>query len=121
MPYEIKLVEQSGYFLMTLLGELTIAEHDEFRTDVVKKISETGFNRLLIDASRASPKMSVFDDFKYTSSHLSRLPFNLRTAIVHGADETERYKFIENVAQNRGVNIRVFANVTVALSWLNES
>ena len=37
---------------------------------------------------------------------------------VHRADQTERYRFIEDVASNRGVNLRTFTDEADALGWL---
>lgn len=54
--------------------------------------------------------MSVFDDYEYTSDHQSLFPADLCNAIVHHPYQGERFKFIEIVAVNRGVDIKVFAD-----------
>ena len=64
------------------------------------------------------PQKTILDDFEFTSCHNSLLPPSFCAAIVHRADQTERYRFIENVAINRGFNMRTFLDEAEALGWL---
>ena len=120
MAYTIDRVEDGGVVHVTLEGVLTKRDHDEFRAQVVAAINETGWSRVLIDARRADPKMSVADDFEFTKDHRALLPIQLRSAILHRPDEAGRYGFIENVAVNRGVNLRAFSDEAEARTWLGE-
>ncbi len=62
--------------------------------------------------------MSVFDDFEFTQEHQSS-PLRLgRIAVIYRADESERFRFIENVAVNRDENLKVFTDPDEAISWL---
>jgi hypothetical protein len=121
LAYEVELIEYGNFVRLTLWGVLTRTDHEEFRAKARSALAETGWAKVLIDTTGADPEMSLTDDFKFTSGHQSQLPPNLRTAIVHRADETARYRFIENVAINRGVNIRTFTDKTEALAWLLDS
>ena len=118
MAYEIELVENGSYVRLTLVGAVTRVEHEEFRDKGVALLAESDWDKVLIDVTRSVHGMTVFDDYEFTSRHRTRLPLNLRAAIVHRSDQIERYKFIEDVAFNRGVGIRTFTDETKALGWL---
>ena len=118
MTYKVELSEEGDYVRIILLNQLTRTEHEDFRAKALSAIDETGWDKVLIDATSASPKMSFTDDYDFTRELQSHLPINLNTAIVHCAHEAERYQFIEDVAINRGVNLRTFTNESEALNWL---
>ena len=81
-------------------------------------VVQNGWDKLLIDAVNAKPKMSVLDDFEFTRNHQMHFPASLRTAIIHHPDATEGFGFIENVGQNRGMFLKLFTDQTQALVWL---
>ena len=120
MAYKIELMEDGNYVRLTLERVLTRKDHEEFRVKALTALTDTGWTKVLIDATRADPKMSVFDDYEYTSDHQSHLPPKLRTAIIYRAEEEKKFKFIENVAFNRGVGIRIFTGENQALAWLHD-
>ena len=118
LAYKIELMEDGNYVRLTLGSVLTKKDHEEFRAKALAALADTGWSKVLIDTRQADPEMSIFDDYKFTSDHQSHLPPELRTAIVYHVDEAKRYQFIEDVALNRGVNIRTFTDETQALTWL---
>ena len=118
LGYEIELVEDGYYVRLKLVSEVTRVDHEELRAKGVSVLAETGWAKALIDVTRAAPEMTVSDDYQFTSGHKTRLPLKFRAAIVHRADQTKRYQFIEDVAVNRGVKIRKFTDEAEALGWL---
>ena len=94
-----------------------MAEHEEARTKALDSLSSEGWTRLLVNACAVEP-LSVREDFEFTSDHAMQFDPRIRTAIIHSADEAERFRFIENVATNRGVQMRAFLEESEALDWL---
>ena len=72
----------------------------------------------MVDARRIDPIKSAFDDFEFTADHLYAHPPLVRIAVLHHANQSERFRFIENVAVNRGLNLRVFTDSAEAINWL---
>ena len=118
MAHSIELVKDANYVRLSLVGELTGADHKIARADAVLALSENGWDKLLIDAVHAKPKMSVVDDLTFTRDHQLHFPASLRTAIIHHPKATEGFRFIENVGQNRGMFIKRFTDQIQALDWL---
>jgi hypothetical protein len=115
------MVEDGSYVRLTLAGVVTRVDHEEFRDKGVALLAENDWDKVLIDVTRLVHGMKTYDDYEFTSGHQTRLPLNLRIGIVHRTDQTERYKFIEDVAFNRGVGIRTYTDETEALIWLLDS
>ena len=118
MAYRIELVEEKEYLRATLEGAVSRAEHEEFRAAALTALKGAGWWSILIDVTGATPEMSWADDFEYTSGHQAQLPPRLRTAILHAPEAAEKFRFVENVALNRGVNMRAFVDEAAALAWL---
>ena len=118
MTYEVELFEDLKYIGVVFTDEMTREEHEKARTEAIQALAENGWQRLLVDARQILAKMSVLDDFKFTQEHRSTLLQSVRTAVIHRAEETERFRFIENVAVNRGVPMKVFLDPEEAIEWL---
>ena len=120
MPYNAEAVSNAGYVRLELIGEITRQELEVARANAGETLKQNGWKRLLIDATNATPKMSVVDDFEFTQEHNTHLPVNLRTAIVHSPGEVDQFQFIEDVGRNRGMDMTLFDDQMEALHWLLE-
>ena len=121
MPHRIEVIEHRKYVRLTFLGVLSRADHETARADAAAALAQNAFSKLLIDTLLAEPKMTTGDDYEFTGEHQLHLPTDLRTAIVHPPDAAERFRFIENVAVNRGMNMKLFTEEHEALGWLLDS
>ena len=97
---------------------MTLAEHESGRNDAIRALNENQVDRLLVDARQIDAKMSVLDDFEFTNEHQSTSLASVRIAVVHRADESKRFKFIEDVSANRGGSMKTFTDEREAIDWL---
>lgn len=97
---------------------MTREEHEKGRDEAIRALAEKGWKRLLVDARLIHAKMSVLDDFEFTQEHQSTLLKSIRIAVIHRKDESDRFMFIENVAVNRGAQMKVFTDPEEAIHWL---
>ncbi len=118
MPYRIERDEEQRCVRVWLEGSVSRAEREEFRTAAVETLKEAGWWHILIDVTASEPGMSWADDFEYTAGHQGKLPPRLRTAILHPPEDTERFRFVETVALNRGMKMKGFVDEAAALAWL---
>ena len=121
MRHRIKLMKDSKYVRLELVGKLTRRDHETARAEAALAITENGWNKLLIDASLAEPEMSFVDDYYFTGNHKSHFSTDLCTAIVHRPNEIEKFQFIEDVGVNRGMSMKLFTDGRKALDWLLDS
>ena len=118
MAHQIDMIKQSHIVRLSLIGELTLADHDSARADAARSLVDNGWNKLLINAVQAEPRISAVEDYEFTTGHRSHLPADLHTAIVHRPGEIDKFQFIVNVGLNRGMNMKLFTEEPEAVDWL---
>ncbi|HET6600136.1 MAG TPA: hypothetical protein VFG60_09245 [Burkholderiaceae bacterium] len=100
---------------------LTRTELEDARVQTARLLAENGLVRLLIDGRQADMSaVSHLDVFEFTSGHAAELPSIglLRMALLVAEAQAEVARFVETVAQNRGVNLRLFFDVNEAQAWI---
>lgn len=75
---------------------------------------------LLVDLRQARAAFSTSDILDLTASHLERFPLGTRHAVVYAADTApaEDARFVETVAFNRGLQLRMYTDIAAARRWL---
>ena len=118
MQYEVVYVDDADYVSGTLTGDLTEKELNAARAEMNEQLAAKNCRRLLVDATRVPQMRSVFADFKFTAEHQTELPLGTSHAVVIQPEHEEHMQFVENVAQNRSVNLKLFTDKTEAIDWL---
>ena len=118
MPYTIEKLSDLECVSVVYSGRVTQKQHYESRDETNTILSETGWKKLMVDAANINAEMSLADDYQFTKEHPFALPIAIRMAILHHPDESERFGFIEDVARNRGANLKTFTDRAEALDWL---
>ena len=118
MPFEISIFKEGGYIRIRHYGEISVAEIGDARNAAIKKVLRHFIFKILVDVCEVTNKLSTLDAFSATSDHSKIKRPGLRGAIVAREDQMEDARFMENVAVNRGMNIRAFHDMERALSWL---
>ncbi len=120
IAYKLELVRDEEYVMVVYAGEVTKKAHEASRIEAMRALAANGWSRLLVDARLIDAKMSLFDDFKFTQEHQSSIPLSVRIVVIHRPNELERFRFIENVAVNRGIRMKVFTDPVEATNWLTD-
>ena len=110
--------KKAEYVSLTFTGKVTRAEQEKGRAAAVRVLSAKGLGKLVVDATRIESEVSIADEFEFTSEHKSSHGASVRIAVLYHRDEYERFHFIENVARNRGVNLKTFTDPNQANIWL---
>ena len=112
MAHTIELMKEEGYVRVVFSGEVTLDALTECRDEVKRVMADNRCRRLLGEGESALLRQSLAEEYEFTSEHRAHLP------LVAEADAAEYFRFVENVAQNRGVNQKVFLDRADALEWL---
>lgn len=118
MRYEVDFREHEGYVAGTFYGDVTEDDLRAARGEMNVHLSSNGCRRLLVDATEVTRMQSAPADFDFTAEHQSALPTGTRHAVLISAEHAERMQFVEDVAQNRHIDLQVFVDRDAALSWL---
>ena len=118
MPYDVVYVEEADYVMGTLSGEPTDEELKAARSEMKVQLTAYDCVKLLVDTTGLSGMRPIVDDFEFTAQHQSELPPGTSHAVVVQPKHKEHMQFVENVAQNRYVNLRLFTDKDQAIKWL---
>ena len=118
MPYNVVFADDARYVIGTLTGEITEDEIKAARVEMNALLVDHSCERLLVDATGLTRMLSFLTDFEFTADHKSELPPRTWHAVVIRPDQKEHMQFVENVAQNRAVNLKLFVDRDEAIHWL---
>ncbi len=118
MQFDVTYVENADYVCGTLKGEVTDADLASARSEMRSKLLDHDCKRLLVDTVGLSQLQSIISDFEFTTEHQTELPTGTRHAVVVNPKHTEHMQFVENVAQNRSINLKIFTERNEAIDWL---
>lgn len=107
--------------MLVYTGEVIENDFNNSRDEVELTLTNSGWNKLLVDATKGLSRASVIEDYKFVSDLRSRLPAGIRIALVLRPDQLGPSQFVEDVAQNRGLNLQLFEERSEALHWLLDS
>ena len=116
MSYEILIKQSEAYVILKHWGEINNQELSDGRNEALKKIDAFGYRNLLVDVQDVIPT-SLIDAFTFTTSHVEVLPEYLKIALLSRKDDQVAI-FAEAIAQNRGINMRMFHEKNAAVVWL---
>jgi hypothetical protein len=124
MSFTVNIVERPGYLHFKVTGTNT----EENVRGYLQQIHETCVARncsaILVEENLEGPTLSTLQIFQIASEGSVRSRFLVRRAAYvdinpeHAPADTQ---FVETVAVNRGMNVRVFATVPEAEAWLSSS
>jgi hypothetical protein len=77
-------------------------------------------NKLLLDITEVHANIFLADRYFFGEEMQIFAHYNLKVAVVCSLEQLDPQRFTEKVAQNRGVNLRVFKNVKDAEGWLSK-
>jgi hypothetical protein len=117
MPYTIEL-KDGRYIYVRHFGNMTADEINRARENFAEKARSTGCNRLLADTREAIADISTQENFAFASSHREYIPPQFKIAVVVHEKHRDEVEFAEDVAVNRGTNLRAFMDIDTALQWL---
>ena len=118
MPIRIEQIAEKGYILVDQTGEITVAEIDESRPRIRQSVAENGVLRVLVDVRGTANKLSTIEYFSVTERYVAEGFPRPRAALVCRPDQFGDVSFIESVAVNRGLPLKVFISEEEALQWL---
>lgn len=121
MTHKVCLIAADEFLQMTVEGTIALESSEQILRQIAQSCQHHDQHRVLVDATQLPEKsLSVIDLYQLGSS-LQAYGFGSehRIAILCSPGEsTQRGKFFELVAVNRGASVRVFQKREEALAWL---
>jgi len=107
----------SGYLRMKLAGRYSLPELREAIAAIGAEIDRAGHARVLVDFTGVQgdiPDIDRYETGVYAAEQLARIE---RVAVLSGRQQRVNH-FFEDVARNRGLQVRVTQDPAEALAWI---
>ena len=120
--YRFVAVRRPGYVYASVTGENTVANVRRILGDVLAACAEHACSRVLLEEHLTGPSLGTIDAFELVSegSQTARAAVQQIAYVdTNPEHDSALHEFIETVAVNRGVRIRVFPTVAQAAAWLD--
>jgi hypothetical protein len=119
VSYQLAVLERPGYLHFVVTGSNTRETVEAYLRDVASTAGERRCPRVLIEERLDGPRLGTVQVFAIASGGAARLTTRFEAiAYVDVNAEGELMKFMEDVAANRSVPVKVFGSVQEAEQWL---
>jgi len=121
MSYQLTVEQRQTYVHTKVVGERTPENVLRFLRDSYTACVNCGRSAVLLEMHLSGPSLTTTSVFEVISSWIADALKLRKIAYVEGSvDDATIPAFVENVAVNRGVNVRLFRDVVSAAGWLSE-
>jgi len=117
---EIEILPQEGFLEVRFLGAFSVILFKRQVDLAVEACTDRGASLLLLDYTRLTGVPTTLDRYEI-SIHGAKAAKGLRKLSGFARPEQVGDKFGALVAQNRGLNVNVFADRDEAVRWLMEA
>lgn len=121
MPLDYSFEVDGDQLLVTTRGfDDDINEAVSYGEAIIGSCLENKCSSVLIDESEMTAVLDHVSQYQMVQRLKSLIPYELSIALVANMEHYEDTSFGGMVAENRGVNIRIFTSVEAALEWLHQ-
>ena len=123
MSHDVRIIAATDFLQTTIEGTIAFESGEQILREIAAACIDHDQHHVLIDATKLPAKSLSVIELYQLGSGLQQYGFGVthRIAIVCAPGEsTQRGKFFELVAVNRGANVRVFDKMEDAWPWLSE-
>ena len=121
MPYQLTIEQRRTYVHTKVVGERTPENALRFLRDSCRACVSQGHGAVLLDVHLSGPDLTTTSVYEVISSWVPEALKLRKIAYVEDSnDDASTSAFVETVAVNRGVNLRLFRDVASAASWLSD-
>jgi hypothetical protein len=114
----LRMIQEEGYIRFDYTGEFNEVMGKTCINAMVEACSQVQISNALLDCRNMIGEIQIFDSFKVAEYGVKMWGIISKTALVGREDQMLSDNFVENVAFNRGVNLKIFTDVDEAIDWL---
>jgi hypothetical protein len=118
MADNIEIIRQGDYLHVTFSGAFSFAAAKCSIDAIVNACEEERCSSVLFDCRPMTGEMSIVDRYEIGQHGARIVPPGIKIAMLGREDQILPDKFLETVADNRGLILRVFSDENEATEWL---
>ena len=116
----LKITEKEAYVRFDYSGEFSEAAGKQCIDTMVETCSQLRIRKALLDCRKMTGEIQILESFMVAQYGVIMRGSISKTALVGREDQMLPDNFVENVAVNRGVNLKIFTDIEEAIAWLKE-
>ena len=116
----LSIIQEEAYIRFDYTGEFSIVMGKQCIDAMVEACSQTQISKALLDCRNMTGEINIFSSFMVAEYGVKMIGIISKTALVAREDQMLSDNFVENVAVNRGVNLKLFTDADEAIDWLKE-
>ena len=119
MPLDYSIEADGGLLTVTTKGfDDNIDEAVKYGEDIIRQCFEKNCRMILVDESQVAAVLDPVSQYEMVQRLKSLIPYELSIALLANIDHYQDTSFGGMVAENRGINVKVFTSAQDALAWL---
>ena len=116
----LRIIQKATYIRFDYTGDFSEAMGKQCIDAMVEACSQVQISKALLDCRNMTGEIQMFSSFMVAEYGVKMIGIISKTALVGREDQVLHSNFVENVAVNRGVNLKIFTDVVEAIDWLKE-
>ena len=116
----LRIIQKEAYVRFDYTGEFSQAAGKQCVDAMVEACSRLKLSRALLDCRKMTGEIQILESFRVAQYGGKMRGFLSKTALVGRQDQMLSDNFVENVAVNRGVNLKIFTDIKEAINWLEQ-
>ena len=122
MSYELSLKHESDYLYAQATGISTIENITAMSKEYFAVCDEHGYKKVLLDVRgmTGGSDIGTLGAYNLIKKDIRALaiPSPLKVAAIDSEENRKDSRFVEDMAVNEGLNLRIFTDVDRAMAWL---
>ena len=116
----LRMIQEEAYIRFDYTGEFTEVMGKKCIDAMVEACSQVQLSKALLDCRKMIGEIQTLESFMVADYGGKMRGFLSKMALVGREDQMLLDSFVENVAVNRGVNLKIFTDIEEAIDWLEE-
>jgi hypothetical protein len=117
----LKIIDKGSYLLVEFFGEFGVETGKQCVDRLAEACEKHRRSRALMDCRRMTGVMPLLDRFRVAEYAATKRHQIGRLALLNREDVVLPDNFVENVAVNRGMDMKIFTDLEEAELWLSKS
>lgn len=116
----LRIIQKEAYIRFDYAGEFSEVMGKQCIDAMVEACSQVQISKALLDCRNMTGEIQIFSSFMVAKYGVKMRGIISKTALVCREDQMLPDNFVETVAVNRGVNLKIFTDADEAIDWLKE-
>jgi len=114
----LRIIQREAYTYFDFSGEFSQETGKQCIDAMVEVCGQSQISKALLDCRNMTGEIQIFESFMVVKYGMKMIGFISKIALVVREDQMFSDNFVENVAVNRGVNLKLFTDLDKAIDWL---